>query len=54
MSTRCDWCEFPFIPDEFQLLEEPIKPEKGIVSALEKPGLGVEINKKMFEENVIK
>ena len=53
MSTRCDWCEFPFIPDEYQLLEEPIRVEKGIVKALEKPGLGVEINKKMFEENVL-
>jgi L-alanine-DL-glutamate epimerase-like enolase superfamily enzyme len=54
MSTRCDWCEFPFIPDEYQLLEEPIKAEKGWVSAIDKPGLGVEINKQMFEENVIK
>jgi L-alanine-DL-glutamate epimerase-like enolase superfamily enzyme len=54
MSTRCDWCEFPFIPDEFQVLEKPIKAEKGFVSALEKPGLGVEINKQMFEENVMK
>jgi L-alanine-DL-glutamate epimerase-like enolase superfamily enzyme len=31
------------------MLEEPIRAEKGIVSALEKPGLGVEINKEMFE-----
>jgi D-galactarolactone cycloisomerase len=54
MSTRCDWCEFPFIPDEYQLLEEPIKAVKGFVSAIDKPGLGVEINKKMFEENVKK
>jgi len=54
LSTRCDWLEFPFYPEEFQILEEPIKVEKGIVKALEKPGLGVEINKKMFEENVIK
>ncbi len=54
MASRCDWCEFPFIPDEYQLLEEPIKVDKGIVSALEKPGLGVEVNKKMFEENVLK
>ena len=54
MASRCDWCEFPFIPDEYQLLEEPIKVEKGIVSALEKPGLGVEVNKQMFEENVLK
>ena len=54
MSTRCDWCEFPFIPDEYQLLEEPIKCENGYVKALEKPGLGVEINKKMFEENLVK
>ncbi len=54
MSTRCDWCEFPFIPDEYQLLEEPIKPVKGMLTALEKPGLGVEINQKMFEENVKK
>ena len=53
MSTRCDWCEFPFIPDEYQLLEEPIKAEKGIVKAIEKPGIGVEINKKMFEENIL-
>jgi D-galactarolactone cycloisomerase len=54
MSTRCDWCEFPFIPEVYQLLEEPIKAEKGIVKAIEKPGLGVEINQKMFEENVLK
>lgn len=54
MSTRCDWCEFPFIPDEYQLLEEPIKAKNGIVEAINKPGLGVEINKQMFEENVIK
>lgn len=54
LSTKCDWLEFPFYPEEFQILEEPIKVEKGIVKALEKPGLGVEINKKMFEENVIK
>ena len=54
MASRCEWCEFPFIPDEYQLLEEPIKTEKGFVKALEKPGLGVEINKKMFQENVIK
>jgi len=53
MSTRCEWCEFPFIPDEYQLLEEPIRAENGIVKAIEKPGLGVEINKKMFEENVL-
>ena len=53
MSSRCEWCEFPFIPDEYQLLEEPIKVEKGYVKALEKPGLGVEINKQMFDENVI-
>ena len=37
----------------FQVLEEPIKAENGIVKAIEKPGLGVEINKKMFEENVL-
>ncbi|MFW9971253.1 MAG: mandelate racemase/muconate lactonizing enzyme family protein [Candidatus Odinarchaeota archaeon] len=54
MSTRCDRCEFPFIPDEYQILEEPIKAEHGFVKALEKPGLGVEINRKMFEENVRK
>jgi D-galactarolactone cycloisomerase len=53
MSSRCNRCEFPFIPEEYQLLEEPIKVEKGYVKALEKPGLGVEINKKMFDENVI-
>ncbi|MFX0069466.1 MAG: mandelate racemase/muconate lactonizing enzyme family protein [Candidatus Hermodarchaeota archaeon] len=54
MSTRCDWCEFPFIPDEYQVLEEPIKAEKGWVSAIDKPGLGVEVNKQMLEEHVIK
>ena len=54
LSTRCDWFEFPFYPEEFQILEEPIKVEKGFVHAIEKPGLGVEINKKSFEENVIK
>ncbi len=53
MATRCDWCEFPFIPDEYQILEDPIKCEKGKVKALDKPGLGVEINKQMFEENII-
>jgi L-alanine-DL-glutamate epimerase-like enolase superfamily enzyme len=54
MSTRCDWCEFPFIPEEYQLLEEPIRAVRGNVQSLEKPGLGVEINQKMFEENVLK
>jgi D-galactarolactone cycloisomerase len=53
MASRCDWCEFPFIPDEFQVLEEPIKCVNGKVKALEKPGLGVEINQKTFEENII-
>ena len=54
MSTRCDWCEFPFIPEEFQVLEEPIRAEKGMINALEKPGLGVEVNQKMFRENILK
>ncbi|MFX0105181.1 MAG: mandelate racemase/muconate lactonizing enzyme family protein [Candidatus Hodarchaeota archaeon] len=53
LSTRCDWLEFPFYPEEFQILEEPIKVENGVVKAIEKPGLGVEINKKTFEENVV-
>jgi D-galactarolactone cycloisomerase len=53
MASRCDWCEFPFFPDEFQVLEEPIKCIKGKVQAIEKPGLGVEINQKTFEENII-
>ena len=53
MASRCEYCEFPFISDEYQLLEEPIKCEKGYVNALEKPGLRVEINKEMFEKNVI-
>jgi L-alanine-DL-glutamate epimerase-like enolase superfamily enzyme len=54
MASRCEWCEFPFYPEEFQMLEEPIKCEKGKVKALEKPGLGVEINKEMFEKNLLK
>ncbi|MHA1687724.1 MAG: mandelate racemase/muconate lactonizing enzyme family protein [Promethearchaeota archaeon] len=52
MSSRCEWCEFPFVPEEYQLLEVPIKAEKGFVNALEKPGLGVELNKEMFEKNI--
>jgi len=54
MTSRCEWCEFPFIPDEYQLLEEPIKCVKGKVKALDEPGLGVKINKQMFEENILK
>ncbi|MBD3340588.1 MAG: hypothetical protein GF353_15885 [Candidatus Lokiarchaeota archaeon] len=53
MATRCEWCEFPFIPDEYQLLEQPIKTEKGFVKAIDKPGLGVEVNKEMLEQNKI-
>jgi L-alanine-DL-glutamate epimerase-like enolase superfamily enzyme len=53
MSTRCEWCEFPFIPDEYQILEEPINCVNGYVNALDKPGLGVEVNKTMLEENLI-
>jgi L-alanine-DL-glutamate epimerase-like enolase superfamily enzyme len=54
MASRSDWCEFPFIPDEYQILEEPIRCKNGKVKALNKPGLGVEINQKMFEDNVLK
>ncbi len=50
MASRCEFCEFPYYPEQFQLLETPIKADKGYVNALEKPGLGVEINKQMFEE----
>jgi len=53
MASRCDWLEFPFYPEEFQILEEPIKCEKGYVKAINKPGLGVEVNRKMFEENKV-
>lgn len=43
MSERTEWVEYPFIPEEFQLLAEPIMPDKrGFVHALEGPGLGVE------------
>jgi len=54
MASRCEWCEFPFYPEEFQLLEEPLKCNKGKIKALEKPGLGVEIDKETFEKNVLK
>ena len=54
MAARCEWCEFPFYPEEFQLLEEPIKCIKGKVKALEKPGLGVELDEELFEKSVIK
>jgi D-galactarolactone cycloisomerase len=54
LSSRCEWLEFPFFPDQFQVLEEPIKVEKGWVKSIEKPGLGVEVNREMLEKNVIK
>ena len=54
MASRCEWCEFPFFPEQFQMLEEPIRVEKGKLKALDKPGLGVEINKEMFEKNLLK
>lgn len=53
MFMRYDWREFPFIPEGYQILEESIKFKKVFVKALEKQGLCVEINHKMFEENVI-
>ncbi|TFG21693.1 MAG: mandelate racemase/muconate lactonizing enzyme family protein [Promethearchaeota archaeon] len=53
MASRCEYCEFPYYPDQFQMLEEPIKAERGYVKALEKPGLGVEINKEMFDKSKI-
>ena len=54
MASRCEWCEFPFYPEEFQLLEEPLRANKGKIKALEKPGLGIEIDKEMFEKSVLK
>jgi L-alanine-DL-glutamate epimerase-like enolase superfamily enzyme len=53
MASRCEFCEFPYYPEQFQMLEQPIKVENGFVHAIEKPGLGVEIHKKTFEENVL-
>jgi L-alanine-DL-glutamate epimerase-like enolase superfamily enzyme len=53
MASRCPWLEFPFYPEEFQVLQEPIKVKNGFVNALEKPGLGVEINKEFFMANII-
>ncbi|MCP4762753.1 MAG: mandelate racemase/muconate lactonizing enzyme family protein [archaeon] len=49
MASRCEFCEFPVYPEDFQMLKEPIRVENGMVHALEKPGLGVEISEKMFE-----
>ena len=54
MASRCEWCEFPFYPEEFQMLEEPIRCKKGKLKAIDKPGLGIEIDKEMFEKNVIR
>ncbi|MFW9901688.1 MAG: mandelate racemase/muconate lactonizing enzyme family protein [Candidatus Thorarchaeota archaeon] len=54
MASRCEFCEFPYYPEQFQMLEEPIKVEKGFIYAIEKSGVGVDVNKKLFEENVIK
>jgi D-galactarolactone cycloisomerase len=53
MASRCEWCEFPFYPEEFQMLENPIRCEKGKVRAIDEPGLGININKEMFEKNVL-
>ena len=53
MASRCEFCEFPYYPEQFQLLKEPIKAEKGYVSALDKPGLGVEIDMEAFENSKI-
>ena len=49
MASRCEFCEFPYYPEDFQMLKEPIRAKNGYVHALEKPGLGVEINEEMFE-----
>jgi len=53
MASRCEFCEFPYYPEQFQLLKEPIKAVNGYISALEKPGLGVELDKEMFEKSKI-
>lgn len=53
MASRCPWLEYSFIPNEYQILEEPIKFEKGYVKAIDKPRLRVEINQKMFDDNII-
>ncbi len=49
MASRCEYFEFPNYPANFQFLEEPIKAVDGFVPALERPGLGVEINQELFE-----
>jgi L-alanine-DL-glutamate epimerase-like enolase superfamily enzyme len=36
------------------MLEEPIRCKKGKLKAIDKPGLGIEIDKEMFEKNVIR
>ncbi|MHA1731135.1 MAG: mandelate racemase/muconate lactonizing enzyme family protein [Promethearchaeota archaeon] len=54
-SKNCDWMEFPFIPEEFQLLQEPVGIDsKGFVNAIEKPGLGVEFDPAAFEKYLVK
>jgi len=53
MSSRCEFCEFPYYPEQFQLLKEPIKAERGFISALEKPGLGVELDMEAFNSSKI-
>jgi len=50
MASRCEYCEFPIYPEDFQMLKEPIRAKNGWVHALEGPGLGVEISEEMFKK----
>jgi D-arabinonate dehydratase/D-galactarolactone cycloisomerase len=43
-------CEVHALRDKFQLLKEPLQIEKGFLTLPDKPGLGVEVDRKVLEQ----
>ncbi len=54
MASQTEWAEIPFIPEEFQLLEEPIRIKDGFVEAINKPGLGVKPHPDVLGKYLVK
>ncbi len=54
MASATEWVEFPFYPEEFQLLEEPIRVKDGFVEAIDKPGLGVKVHPDALGKYLVK